>query len=76
MGGGGGLISARSGTRRDDSRVFTIDTTGVAEVMVIGLPWRAQVCQQVFEEAAGDPDRRQQSATVGNPVRYRGHRGA
>jgi hypothetical protein len=35
-------------------RVFTVDAAGAAEVMVTGLSWRAQVCQQVFEEAAVD----------------------
>jgi putative transposase len=35
-------------------RVFAIDTEGAAEVVVTGLSWRAQVCQQVFEEAAVD----------------------
>jgi putative transposase len=35
-------------------RSFTVDTVGVAEVVVTGLPWRAEVCQQVFEEAAVD----------------------
>ena len=39
---------------KDAGRVFTVDTDGVAEVVVTGLPWRAQVCQQVFEEAAAD----------------------
>lgn len=38
----------------DAGRVFTVDADGVAEVGVTGLPWRAQVCQQVFEEAAVD----------------------
>lgn len=35
-------------------RVFVIDTTGVAAMSVIGLVWRNQVRQQVFEEAAVD----------------------
>jgi putative transposase len=35
-------------------RVFTVDTTGEAAIVVTGLPWRAEVCQQVFEEAAVD----------------------
>ncbi len=34
-------------------RVFTVDTAG-ATTVVSGLPWRQQVCQQVFEEAAVD----------------------
>ena len=35
-------------------RVFSVDTTGDTEIVVTGLPWRDQVCQQVFEEAAVD----------------------
>ena len=38
----------------DAGRVFTIDTTGETQIVVTGLPWRGQVCQQVFEEAAVD----------------------
>ena len=29
-----------------------VDADGVADVVVTGLAWRAEVCQQVFEEAA------------------------
>ena len=39
---------------QDAGRVLAVDTDGVAEVVVTGLPWRAQACQQVFEEAAVD----------------------
>jgi putative transposase len=35
-------------------RVFTVAPNGTTEVTVTGLAWRAQVCQQVFEEAAVD----------------------
>ncbi|MFI6364199.1 RNA-guided endonuclease TnpB family protein [Nocardia sp. NPDC050630] len=35
-------------------RVFTVDATGEVALTVVGLVWRNQVCQQVFEEAAGD----------------------
>ncbi len=38
----------------DAGRVVAIDTTGEAEIVVTGLPWRFEVCQQVFEEAAVD----------------------
>ena len=50
------LINAFNAWKKteDAGRVFTVDTDGVAEVGVTGLPWRAQVCQQVFEEAAVD----------------------
>jgi putative transposase len=41
----------------DAGRLFAIDATGEAEVVVTGLPWRAEVCQQVFEEAAVDCSR-------------------
>ena len=33
---------------------MAVDTNGVAEIAVTGLEWRAEVCQQVFEEAAVD----------------------
>jgi putative transposase len=35
-------------------RVFAVDTNGGAEIVVTGLPWRTEVCQQVFEESAVD----------------------
>ncbi|WP_305778947.1 RNA-guided endonuclease InsQ/TnpB family protein [Nocardia nova] len=38
----------------DAGRIFAVDGEGVAEVVVTGLAWRNQVCQQVFEEAAVD----------------------
>jgi putative transposase len=38
----------------DAGRVFVVDAAGTATVSVTGLVWRAQVCQQVFEEAAVD----------------------
>ncbi len=38
----------------DAGRVFTVGSTGEAEVGVTGLRWRHDVCQQVFEEAAVD----------------------
>ncbi|WP_327112355.1 RNA-guided endonuclease TnpB family protein [Nocardia sp. NBC_01730] len=39
---------------QDAGRVFAVDTDGTATVVVTGLVWRDQVCQQVFEEAAID----------------------
>ncbi|MDT5103766.1 MAG: putative transposase, partial [Mycobacterium sp.] len=38
----------------DAGRVFPVDTDGEAQIVVIGLPWRREVCQQVFEKAAVD----------------------
>jgi hypothetical protein len=35
-------------------RVLAVDADGVAEVVVTGLAWRDEVCQQVFEETAVD----------------------
>ena len=50
------LINAFNGWKKteDAGRMLAVDTDGVAEVVVTGLPWRAEVCQQVFEEAAVD----------------------
>ncbi len=50
------LINTFNGWKKteDAGRVFTVDTGGRAEPVVTGLPWRTQVCQQVFEEAAVD----------------------
>jgi putative transposase len=50
------LINAFNGWKKseDAGRVVAVDTNGVAELVVSGLPWRAEVCQQVFEEAAVD----------------------
>jgi putative transposase len=38
----------------DAGRVFAVDSSGVVDTVVTGLQWRAEVCQQVFEEAAVD----------------------
>jgi putative transposase len=53
------LINAFNGWKKteDAGRVVAVDTNGVAEVVVTGLGWRAEVCQQVFEEAAVDCSR-------------------
>ena len=50
------LINAFNGWKKteDAGRVFTVDTEGTATTVVTGLPWRGEVCQQVFEEAAVD----------------------
>jgi putative transposase len=50
------LINAFNGWKKteDAGRVFMVDSDGVAETVVTGLPWRVEVCQQVFEEAAVD----------------------
>jgi putative transposase len=50
------LVNAFNAWKKTEEagRVFSIDTEGEAEVVVTGLWWRAQVCQQVFEEAAVD----------------------
>ncbi len=38
----------------DAGRIFTVGAEGSVDTVVTGLPWRDQVCQQVFEEAAVD----------------------
>jgi putative transposase len=50
------LINAFNAWKKTEAagRVLVVDGDGVAEIMVTGLPWRSQVCQQVFEEAAAD----------------------
>jgi putative transposase len=50
------LINAFNAWKKteDAGRVFAVGSDGVAQVVVTGLPWRAEVCQQVFEEAAVD----------------------
>jgi putative transposase len=50
------LINAFNAWKKteDAGRLIAVDTDGVAEVVVTGLPWRTEVCQQVFEEAAVD----------------------
>jgi putative transposase len=35
-------------------RTWAVDTSGQADLVDAGLPWRGQVCAQVFEEAAID----------------------
>jgi putative transposase len=50
------LINAFNRWKKTEAagRVFTVDAEGVAEMVVTGLVWRREVCQQVFEEAAVD----------------------
>ncbi len=50
------LINAFNAWKKteDAGRVFAVDAHGNPEVLVTGLPWRREVCQQVFEEAAVD----------------------
>jgi putative transposase len=50
------LINAFNAWKKtqDAGRVLTVDTNGEAEIIVTGLAWRREVCQQVFEEAAVD----------------------
>jgi putative transposase len=50
------LINAFNAWKKSEraGRVLAVDTDGVAEVVATGLTWRAEVCQQVFEEAAVD----------------------
>ncbi|MEV0432814.1 helix-turn-helix domain-containing protein [Nocardia sp. NPDC050413] len=38
----------------DAGRVVAVDSGGTAQIVVTGLVWRNQLCQQVFEEAAVD----------------------
>ena len=55
---GPGLISSTRSTRGRKAKTLAesvaVDTDGVAETIVTGIPWRSEVCQQVFEEAAVD----------------------
>jgi putative transposase len=50
------LINAFNAWKKTEGagRVFIVATDGVTEVIVTGLEWQRQVCQQVFEEAAAD----------------------
>ncbi len=50
------LINAFNAWKKtaDAGRIFTVDMSGEAAIVVSGLRWRHQVCQQVFEEAAVD----------------------
>ena len=50
------LINAFNAWKKteDAGRVFIVDSDGVADTTVTGLPWRREVCQQVFEEAVVD----------------------
>jgi putative transposase len=50
------LINAFNAWKRSGAagRVFAVDAAGAATVVAIGLRWRGEVCQQVFEEAAVD----------------------
>jgi putative transposase len=53
------LINTFNGWKitEDAGRVVALGADGVAKVVAVGLPWRREVCQQVFEEAAVDCSR-------------------
>ena len=49
------LINAFNAWKKTEEagRIFSVDPNGVTQTLeVTGLPWRSEVCQQVFEEAA------------------------
>jgi putative transposase len=50
------LINTFNGWKKteDAGRVFSVGDNGTADIVVTGLSWRTDVCQQVFEEAAID----------------------
>jgi putative transposase len=50
------LINAFNKWKKSEAagRRFAVDQRGVAEIGATGLPWRDQVCQQVFEGGAVD----------------------
>jgi putative transposase len=50
------LINAFNAWKKTEEagRVFVVGGHCVAETVVTGLPWRSEVCQQVFEEAVVD----------------------
>lgn len=50
------LINAFNAWKKTEGagRVFTVDADGGVKVVLTGLSWRREVCQQVFEEAAVD----------------------
>jgi putative transposase len=56
----------------DAGRIFTVDINGITEAAVTGLPWRHEVCQQVFEEGAVDCAR---ALTAWSDSRARKHKG-
>ena len=53
------LINAFNTWKRSEAagRVWTVDSSGEAELLKAGLVWRHEVCAQVFEEAAVDLSR-------------------
>ncbi|MEC3917347.1 RNA-guided endonuclease TnpB family protein [Nocardia sp. CDC160] len=50
------LINSFNAWKKSEAagRVFAVASDGTAEVVVTGLTWRRELCQQVFEEAASD----------------------
>jgi putative transposase len=48
------LINTFNGWKKTEAagRVIAVNTGGAAEIVLTGLLWRGEVCQQVFEEAA------------------------
>ncbi|OHV06283.1 RNA-guided endonuclease InsQ/TnpB family protein [Mycobacterium talmoniae] len=48
------LINSFNGWKKTEAagRVFAVNNDGVTDVVVTGLAWRGEVCQQVFEEGA------------------------
>ncbi|ORB18708.1 RNA-guided endonuclease InsQ/TnpB family protein [Mycobacterium noviomagense] len=70
------LINAFNKWKKTEAagRVFAVDTTGVADIVVTGLAWRTEVCQQVFEEAAIDCARALAAWSYSRSGRHRGRR--
>lgn len=50
------LISSFNAWKKtsDAGRIFAVGSDTLPELIDVGLPWRTEVCQQVFEEAAID----------------------
>ncbi|MHB8693143.1 MAG: helix-turn-helix domain-containing protein [Solirubrobacteraceae bacterium] len=70
------LINAFNAWKRTEAagRMFTVAPNGYAEVVVTGLRWRGEVCQQVFEEAAVDCGRALGAWTASRRGKRRGRR--
>lgn len=70
------LINSFNAWKRtaDAGRVFAVGADTLPELIDVGLPWRNEVCQQVFEEAAIDCGRALTAWSDSRDGKRKGHR--
>jgi putative transposase len=70
------LINTFNGWKKTEAagRLIAVNAGGVAEIVVTGLLWRGEACQQVFEEAAVDQGKGHKSWSDSRSGKRKGER--